>query len=197
MIRFIKDYIVDIVIILVVAVLIGASIFMMKGIDGARKYDCDVHIISLNTNISVNKDGENYSKIDGNIFRIVEDPLTMTIDEHKVAYAGDAYHFINQDSHTIYLNNEFAVEMAGELSVFGNNYTLYNKEGEKIGRAHFNFLDTYGYVYDVQDNVIAKYTSALFFKDYKVFIVDNDVLSDDAILMIVASYVSDKNYDNN
>ncbi len=197
MIRFIKNYIVYIVIILVVAVLIGASIFMMKGIDGARKYDCDVHIISLNTNISVKKDGQDYSKIDGNIFRIVEDPLTMTINEQKVAYAGDAYNFINQDSHTIYLNNEFAVEMTGELSVFGNNYTLYNKEGQKIGRAYFNFLDTYGYVYDTNDNVIAKYTSALFFKDYKVFIVDNDVLSDDAILMLVASYVSDKNYDNN
>ena len=129
MIRFIKNYIVYIVIILVVAVLIGASIFMMKGIDGARKYDCDVHIISLNTNISVKKDGQDYSKIDGNIFRIVEDPLTMTIDEQKVAYAGDAYHFINQDSHTIYLNNEFAVEMTGELSVFGNDYNTPDGTG--------------------------------------------------------------------
>lgn len=197
MIRFIKDYFVEIVIILVVVILIGVSIFMMKGIDGAREYDANVHIISLNTNISVSKDGKEYSKIDGNIFRIIEDPLTMKKDEQKVAYAGDAYHFVNQDSHTIYLNDEFAVEMAGEFSVLGNSYTLYNSEGVKIGRAHFNFLDTVGYVYDAQDNVIAKYTSILFFKDYKVFIADNDVLSDDAILMIVASYVSDKNYDNN
>lgn len=48
---------------------------------------------------------------------------------------------------------------------------------------------------DGEGNVIATYKSMLGMNDYTVKICDNDICSDEALLLVFASYVSDAKYD--
>lgn len=181
---------------LILLVLVGVSIYNNAPLSDSRIYNNDVKVVSLNTKIEVSKDGKKYSTIDGDILKFVEDPLKMTKDGQVVANAGDDYNFIDQDDHAIYVGGKEEVVMDGEVKVFGELYNLYDNNGKYIGKADFNYFNTTGHIYGKDCNEIARYTSIMFMKDYKVYIRDNDILSDDAILMIFASYYSDQNYDN-
>ena len=87
----------------VVAVLLGIVIhsIIRADIGPHTEYQCDVKNLRLSTTIEIDKEGEDFATVKGNIFKFVVDPLTMyDANENKKAYAGDAYHFIAQDSHS-------------------------------------------------------------------------------------------------
>ena len=74
------------------------------------------------------------------------------------------------------------------------SYELYDATGTKSGYAEFNVLGTSGYISDKAGSVVALYEKNYFMNDYTVRIYDNDICSDKALLMMVASYVSDRHW---
>lgn len=161
-----------------------------------RVYECDYRTLNVNTKIVFTENGKEYS-VEGDIFRFLTDPLKLYDSEGNViGTADDTYNLINQDDHTIIINDRFEVAVHGNFEVIGNSYELYDESGNKVGHAEFNGLCTAGGVYDKDMNCIAVYTGSQFFNDYKVSIYDNSICSDKAILMLVASYVSDYHADD-
>lgn len=164
-----------------------------KDIGACTEYKCDVKNFKLSTTIDILKENENFAKVKGNILKIVTDPLTMyDMNERKIAYAGDAYHFIAQDSHSIYVNDENPVEMVGLFKIFGEAYDIYDVNQNKIAKVTFNLFNTKGKMYDTQGNLIADYNSFFLFKDFNVRISEKCDLDEKAVLMIFCSYYSDQ-----
>lgn len=161
-----------------------------------RIYKCDYKTLNINTKITTILNGEEIS-IAGNIFTLLTDPLTVKDSNGNVlGYAGDAYGFISQDDHGIYIGDKFDINMCGNIDLFGESYKLKNSDGAVVATAEFNMSNTDGNIKDIKGNLIAKYSSSYFMNDYTVTIYDNSICSDLAILMIVASYVSDYMADN-
>lgn len=160
-------------------------------------YDCNGRAIALqSTKIEIDKEGEYFCKIQGNIFTVVTDPLTLyDVNEKKIAHAGDTYHFINQDSHGIYIGRELMYEMVGKFELFGQEYKIYDYDGNYIGKLKFSPANFRGKLTDAQGNVIAKYKSFWGLKDFKVKIYDNCEIDELSVLMFFGSYYSDYHYD--
>lgn len=168
-----------------------------KAIGPNTEYECDVKNLRLSTDIVISTGGQKVSQVSGNIFRIVEEPLTMKDSEgNKLAYAGDDYHFIAQDSHVIISDGVVVAEMVGRFDMFGETYDIYNAAGEKIAKAKFNWADTYGTLYDMSGNLIADYGSFILFNDFDVRISENCEINHNTVLMIFCSYYSDQKYDS-
>lgn len=188
---------------IVLAMMFLATAFIYGAITGDRKfdapyveYDCDVKNITLSTTIEIEKDGKHFAKVKGNILKFITDPLTMyDVEDEQLAYAGDAYHFIAQDSHTIYVNRDFSVEMVGLFDLFGETYDIYDFEQEKIATVECNVWNTEGQMYDENDTLLAEFTSNYFFNDFKVRISENCELDEKTVLMIFCSYYSDQHAD--
>jgi len=188
--------------ILIIVILMGPIIW--GNIAGDRKfdapyveYDCDVKNLRLATTIDIKKDGEYFAEVKGNIFTFITDPLAMYNEENKqLAYAGDAYHFIAQDSHTIYVNREFSVEMVGLFDLFGETYDIYDFDQEKIAKVECNVWNTEGQMYDEEGTLLADFSSGYFFNDFKVRISEKCELDEITVLMIFSSYYSDQHADN-
>lgn len=156
-----------------------------------RVYECDYKTLNLNTKITTIYNGENIN-ISGNIFRLLEDPLTVTNSKgNTLGYAGDAYGIIEQDDHGIYVDGKFEVNMCGNFQLIGDSYKIKDANGNVIANAKFDTFNTSGEIVDVYGNLVATYDSFYFFNDYTVTIYDNNICSDLAILMIMASFVSD------
>lgn len=174
--------------------------FILSGNSEAKgphtEYQCDVKSISLSTKIDIDKEGENFVKVRGNLFRFITDPLTMyDLEDNKIAYAGDAYHFIAQDSHTINVGDTVTVEMVGLVDFFGESYEIYNADEEQVAEVSFNMINTKGEMYDIEGNIIADFYSKLFFNDFTVRIYDDCELDEKTVLMIFCSYYSDQKAD--
>ncbi len=167
--------------------------------DDYRTYECDYKSSSITqTRIETVIDGRDIVIKGGSIAKLkITDPLGMyDADGNEIAYAGDTYGFIAQDTHGIYVNGEFEINMEGNVSLLGNVYTLKDKDGNALATINCNSFDTKGYVTDNDDNIIASYESLYAASDYTVKICDNDICSDEAMLLIIASYVSDVKYDS-
>lgn len=159
-------------------------------------YECDYKSLNFNTSIETTI-GDKVVTIEGDILKFIEDPLTMKdSDGNDIAYAGDVYGFISQDDHAIYVNDEFVVNMCGEFDMFGNTYTLKDENENVVGTVTHNHAQTSGAITDTENNIIATFESVWGFNDYTVKIRENDLMSDEAILMIMASFVSDMKADN-
>ena len=174
--------------------------FILSGNSEAKgphtEYQCDVKSISLSTKIDIDKEGENFVKVRGNLFRFITDPLTMyDLEDNKIAYAGDAYHFIAQDSHTINVGDTVTVEMVGLVDFFGESYEIYNADEEQVAEVSFNMINTKGEMYDIEGNIIADFYSKLFFNDFTVRIYDDCKKKKKTVLMIFCSYYSDQKAD--
>ena len=191
--KHIKIGVFTLIVIIIVLCIFGGK----KNIGPNTKYDCDVKNLRLSTDIVISSGGKKVSQVSGNIFRIVEEPLTMKDESgNKIAYAGDDYHLIAQDSHVIIQDGVVAAEMVGRFDLFGETYDIYDASGEKIGRAKFNWSDTYGTLYDTTGNLIADYDSFIFFNDFDVRISEKCEISHNTVLMIFCSYYSDQKYDS-
>lgn len=174
------------------------NIFYVKPFESEHStYKCDVKNFRIATTIQINKDGKKFGEVKGNIFTIVTDPLTLyDTEETKIGYAGDAYHFISQDSHVIYINDTFSVEMVGLVDLLGESYKIYDNDKKLVAEVSFNMLNTSGEMYDAEGQLIADYQSKVFANDFEVRISDSCSLDPNAVLLIFASYYSDQAYDN-
>lgn len=174
----------------------GSTVDATIKTETGRIYKCDYKSLNINTKIATTLDGEEII-IAGNIFTFLTDPLTVKdLKGNVLGYAGDAYGFISQDDHGIYIGEKFDINMCGNVDLFGESYKLKDSEGNIVATAEFNMLNTSGSIRDTEGNLVATYSSALFMNDYTVTIYNNDICSDMSILMIVASYVSDYKADN-
>ena len=185
--------------VLIVAIILTFPLTDRKESDVTFKseYHCDVKNFQLSTTIEIDKDNEDFLKVSGNIFAMFTDPLTMyDLEGNKIGYAGDSYHFIQQDSHSIYLDDEISVEMVGLFKKFGDSYDIYNKDEEKIANVTFNAFNTNGEMYDIDGNLIADFHSSLFMNDFDVRITDKCNLDEKAVLLIFCSYYSDQSADS-
>lgn len=187
-----------IAIVVILAIIIALGLIMKpESIENYVQYDCDVKNFRLSTDIHISSNDQKIGKVSGNIFRFIEDPLTMTdSDGNKLAYAGDDYHLIAQDSHAIVVGDTVTVEMVGLTRLLGNAYDIYNVEGNKIAHANFNSLNTGGELYDAEGKLIATYSSFVFFNDFTIKISEDCEIDTTTVLMIFCSYYSDQSYDN-
>lgn len=197
--RFGRNIVVLAVVIAIAVVAVVA--FILSGNSAAKgphtEYQCDVKSISLSTKIDIAKEGEDFAKVRGNLFRFVTDPLTMyDLEDNKIAYAGDAYHFIAQDSHSINVGDTVTAEMVGLVDFFGESYDIYNADEEQVAKISFNMFNTKGEMYDMEGNIIADFYSKLFFNDFTVRIYEECELDENTVLMIFSSYYSDQKADS-
>lgn len=168
-----------------------------RDIGECTEYKCDVKNLRLATTIEIDKEGEEFVKVRGNIFTFVVDPLTMyDLEDNKTAYAGDAYHFFAQDSHSIYVNDAMSVEMVGKVNLIGESYDIYNQAEKKVASVSFNFFNTNGEMFDTNGNLIADFNSKLLFNDFDVRIKPECELDEKTVLMIFCSYYSDQEADS-
>ena len=185
---------------IVIVCLLSVMLFSLgsKGdIGPCTEYKCNVKNFRLATTIEISKDGNYFSKVTGDLFKFVTDPLTMIdYQGNKIAYAGDVYHLIAQDSHAIFVNEEVSVEMVGKVEVFGEEYDIYDKDGKKLANVKFNELNTDGEMYDTDGKLIADFNSRVFFNDFDVRITENCKLDEKTVLMIFCSYYSDYSADS-
>lgn len=195
-----RKNIVRIVVAVVVALLLWMflSWFIRADMGTYTPYKFDVkHLFKLSTTIEIEKSGESYAQVKGNIWKIVTDPLTLyDTNGNEIAYAGDEYHLIAQDSHTIIVNGSVAAEMVGRVNPFGETYDIYNAGQEKVGRVKFNMFNTKGTMYDADGSIVADYRSFPFFKDFDIRVSDECELDENVVLMIFCSYYSDQNADS-
>jgi len=89
-------YIIIMVIIAALGLFIGFGSMRDNDIKNSYiEYRCDVKNLKMATTIEIYKGNEKFAKVSGNILTFVTDPLTMyDFEGNKIAYAGDAYHFI-------------------------------------------------------------------------------------------------------
>lgn len=159
-------------------------------------YECNGRVITLSTKIEIEKEGDYFGTIKGNIFKIVTDPLTMYDDnDTKIAYAGDTYGFINQDSHGIYVGRQFMYDMLGKFELLGQEYEIYDYDRNLVAKLKFSPGNFNGKLTDPQDNIIAEYNSFIGFKDFDIKIYDSCELDEISVLMIFGSYYSDYHFD--
>ena len=88
------------------------------------------------------------------------------------------------------VKNTLECIMEGKFAFFGEKYDILNNKQEVIGSAKFNAFNTKGEIVDNDGKVIATYSSPFLMYDYDITIY-SDILSDEAVLLIMASYVSD------
>ena len=193
-----KRLIINIILIfLIISILLAIITSINPDIGEYRSYFCDVKIFTLKTNINIKKDNKPIASIRGKVIRLFTDPLTMyDNDEKQIAYGGDEYHFIAQDSHMIFVNDEPTVEMVGKFSIFGDKYDIYNMNGEKIATAKFDMFNSYGTIIGTDETLWADYCSNIFRYDYTVRIKDECKLDDNTILLMMASFYSDRAVDS-
>ena len=193
-------------IILGIIVVVFSIILLCKGCttdmsanstDKQNVYNCNVKILKLSTTINIQKDGEKWGQVKGDLWHFVEDPLTLyDAEENKIGYAGDTYHFFTQDSHGIYFNNEFKYDMVGKFDMFGETYELYDAEENMVAKATFDFANTEGKLVDMADNVLATFESGMLSHDFNIRIEKDSFIEDEVIIMMFASYYSDQEYDS-
>lgn len=173
------------------------NIFTVKTFDGEyTNYHFDVKNIRLSTTIWINKEGVFLAIVEGNVFKVITDPLVMyDLNKERIARADDSYHFVAQDSHAIYVNNHLSIEMEGKVDFIGNTYEIYNENQEKIATAKFNLFNTRGIVVDNNDDLIADYRSNIMYNDFDVRISENSNIEEKALLMLFSSYYSDYKMD--
>ena len=185
-------------ILLITSVIFFAIVTSFKpDIGDCTTYFCDVKVLTLKTNINVKQGTEKVANIRGKVIKFVTDPLTMyDNDGNQIAYGADEYHFIAQDSHMILVNNQPTVEMVGKFSIFGDKYDIYNMDGQIIAKAEFNMLNSYGTIVGSNGTLWADYHSNFYRRDYDVRIKDECKLDDTTILMMMASFYSDRSADS-
>ena len=193
-----RKLVVRIIAAVIIAALLGGSLLswiICPNIGEYTEYKFDVKNFHMATTIEVEKSGEDFATVKGNVWKFVTDPLTMyDTNENKLAYAGDEYHFLAQDSHSIVVNDT-VVEMVGRVNFIGETYDIYDADQKKIPKLKINYFNTEGKLYDADGNIIAVYRSFPFFNDFNVRVSDDCELDENVVVMVFSSYYSDHKFD--
>ena len=161
------------------------------------QYNCDLKVVSLGMKVSANgvHDGSRY-EISGEVFSAYEDDLEMKNGSGEVVRTtDDKYNFISQNEHVIMNGKDAEYICDGKIKIFADSYDIFDVGGNKVAYVKFNMLDTSGVMVDNEGNEIARYDSGLLRYDYVVSIFDGCEMDDESVLMMFASYVSDKRAD--
>ena len=183
---------------IVFCILSGFGVF---GIDAPTEYksqyNCDYKVISMTLNVDVVGNDESKYNISGEFFSKYEDNLKMkNVDDEVVKVSDDHFNFISQNNHTIMSGDDVEYICDGKIKFFADSYDVYDAEKNKIAYVSFNMLDTVGVMIDMDGKEIARYDSSLLGYDYVITIFDECDMDDESVLMIFASYVSDKRADS-
>ncbi len=182
------------IVLCVVLLFFTACTFKVESNSSSKKdytsYNCDVNKDYRQlTTININKEDDEFVKVAGDVFKHDEDPLTMyDVDDNRVAYVGDSSISQEKDSHGIYVNDKWIVDMT--TYILGEIYEIYDKDENIIASVKFNMSNTQGVMYDAQDNIIAEYTSNFLEKDFKIAIYEQCKIKHEVVLMIFCSYYS-------
>lgn len=176
---------------IIVAIVFSAKIYTPN--DAKSQYFCDRKLFSFDMRVSVeDMSGNHKYTIDGEVLAAYEDDLAMTNSNGDVVRnTNDQFNFISQNQHDIYNGDELLYVCDGKIKWFADSYDVFDKDSNKIAHVDFNMWDTRGTMKDMDGNVIARYNSSMFRKDYIVSIYDGCQIDDESVLMIFASYVSD------
>ena len=192
-----KNKMVEIIVCVVLLIMMAVNAILpinAASENAVNQYKCNCKAVSLTTKInSIDQNGVE-TKIEGERFVLskFEDPLTMyNADGKVICFGDDDYDFITQNNHAIMKNKNCICSMEGQFSFFGDNYIIYDGEGNEIAKAEFNFLGTKGELRANDGTLIAQYNSRFARKDYVVTIFEENTVDVDAIQMIFASYASD------
>ena len=172
-----------------------------RNIDSSKKIKADVlsfHLLNTEIEFHDYETKEMLYISKGGYIKIVTDPLTLyDVDKsNTLGYASDELHIVKQDSHVIYTyKGNKAIEMVGKIQFPGDAYDIY-VEGQLVAKASFYPFNIYGSIKDISGEIIADYTSKLFFNDFIIQIKSNDVFCEEEIALIFASYYSDQKFDN-
>lgn len=154
--------------------------------------NCDVKLLRFNTNVNVYKNNDQIGVVKGNIIRFLTDPLTYyDTSGNKLAYAGDTYHLIAQDSHSIVVDGVVTCEMVGKIKLIGEAYDIYDTSGHLMATAEFDFLNLNGKITNVNGTPIVVYRATPVLKDYTIYISPDCILDESTVVMICSSYYSD------
>lgn len=159
---------------------------------GSTTYECDYHSLKLfTTKITFEMDGTDIT-ISGSRYKAISDPLTMKdSDGNVLGTTEDKFHFFTNDDHTVSVDGQVEVIMSGDFNIIGKSYQLYDKDGKQIGEFTRSVMGFNGQITDMDGNVIVEYSRKALHNDYTVTIYDNDIMSDKAAMLTIASFVSD------
>lgn len=193
-----KKIIPYLIIIAIILSVVGFTLTINAPNDAKTQYFCDYKHVTLDMEVDVeNMSGEKMYNINGEVFSAYEDDLAMSnMDGETVRHTNDIYNLITQNEHVIYSNDGLMYSCDGKIKFFADSYVVYDASGNKVANVDFNMFDTVGIMKDVNGKTIARYDSALSRKDYIVSIYDGCEIDDESVLMIFASYVSDKRADD-
>ena len=181
----------------IVGILVGIGAFSINApTEFAAQYNCDYKLVSMALDVNVVGANTNYN-IHGEILSAYEDNLTMKNSNGDIVkVSADDFNLISQNNHTIMSGNTVEYICDGKIKLFADSYDVYDADSNKIAYVSFNMIDTVGVMTDMNGNEIARYDSAALGYDYVVTIFDGCEMDDESVLMIFASYVSDKRADN-
>lgn len=186
----------------------GATLIIkskLNVVDPVATVHCDVkHFLKIKTTINVDNDSDD--SVDGiitgdfafGLFKSVHDPLDFKDnDGNYIGGASDTYHLITQDDHTIVDSvNGVTTVMRGQFKLLGEKYLIYDADGNYIAYLEAGVTDTFGGLYDPNGELWATYKSHLLFRDYDITIGTNAKLPRETIVLLFASYYSDKTADS-
>ena len=173
---------------IVVLVFILAIGWQNNHIDNYIKYDCDVRHSKTSINIDIRNDNQFLYTVIGQKIHFKETPLTMTNPQNtKIVYSSDNYNLFSNDSHSIVIDDSEVIEMVGLANLFGNDYNLYDKEGNKIA-----YINASGNLYTQDKKLIATLKSSFFFNNFTVKISEECEFDHAIILMIFSIYYTDQ-----
>ena len=196
----------EIVVRIVALGIIGAVVGIIALFGGLRinapteyetQYNCNYKLVSMTLNVDVVGSNNNDYNIYGEFFSAYEDNLTMKdAGGEVIKVSADDYNFISQNNHTIMKDDTVEYICDGKIKIFADSYDVYDADSNQIAYVSFNMWDTVGVMIDMDGKEIARYDSSLLGYDYVVSIFDGCEMYDESVLMIFASYVSDKRADS-
>jgi uncharacterized protein YxjI len=182
----------------IVIVGVVCSINISAPEDARAQYFCNNKVFSFDLRVDVESvDGDKLYTINGEIFSAYEDDLKMINNANVVVReTNDIFNLISQNEHVVYSGDELLYRCDGKIKLFADSYVVFDADGNKIAHVDFNIFDTVGIMTDTNGNIIARYDSAWFRRDYVVSVFDKCEIDDESVLMIFASYVSDVRADS-
>ena len=159
-----------------------------------NEFACKVNNFRLFASIDLYEKKEKIGTIKGNIFNnIIIEPLQMVGKDGKET-ANTSYNFNKQNARYIYVKENLTAEMVKVEKLFGSEYIICNKEGEKIAELKVKEKNKEGKIYDNQGELIAEF----FYNYFDANIVDIRIskkckLEEETVIMIFSAYYSDQN----